>query len=66
VQGETAQSHWRVAFDGGAKRKLLPMATVKDIPTIRGELFAKLQTGFYADPGGSRVQGAGSAVGGHK
>ncbi len=28
----------------------LPMASVKDIPTIPGELFAKFQTGFYADP----------------
>jgi ATP-dependent Lon protease len=25
------------------------MASVKDIPTIPGELFAKFQTGFYAD-----------------
>jgi predicted ATP-dependent Lon-type protease len=28
----------------------LPMASAKDIPTISGELFAKFQTGFYADP----------------
>jgi ATP-dependent Lon protease len=27
----------------------LPMASVKDIPTIPGELFVKFQTGFYAD-----------------
>ena len=40
----------QVAFDSGAKRILLPMASVKDIPTIPGELFAKFQTGFYADP----------------
>jgi ATP-dependent Lon protease len=40
----------QVAFDSGAKRLLLPMASVKDIPTIPGELFAKFQTGFYADP----------------
>lgn len=40
----------QVAFDAGAKRLLLPMASVKDIPTILGELFAKFQTGFYADP----------------
>jgi predicted ATP-dependent Lon-type protease len=39
----------QVAFDAGAKRLLLPMASVKDIPTIPGELFAKFQTGFYAD-----------------
>ena len=40
----------QVAFDAGAKCLLLPMASVKDIPTIPGELFAKFQTGFYADP----------------
>ena len=39
----------QVAFDSGAKRLLLPMASVKDIPTIPGELFAKFQTAFYAD-----------------
>ena len=38
-----------VAFDAGAKRLLLPMASVKDIPSVPGELFAKFQTGFYAD-----------------
>jgi hypothetical protein len=40
----------QVAFDAGAKRLLLPMASVNDIPTIPGELFAKFQTSFYADP----------------
>ena len=40
----------QVAFDAGAKRILLPMASVRDIPTIPGELFAKFQTAFYADP----------------
>lgn len=39
----------QVALDAGAKRLLLPMASVKDIPTIPGELFAKFQTAFYAD-----------------
>jgi len=34
----------------GAKRLLMPMASVGDIPTIPGELFAKFQTSFYADP----------------
>jgi predicted ATP-dependent Lon-type protease len=33
----------QVAFDAGAKRILLPMASVTDIPTIPGELFAKFQ-----------------------
>ncbi|MFN7139658.1 MAG: S16 family serine protease, partial [Limisphaerales bacterium] len=40
----------QVAFDAGAKRILLPMASVTDIPTIPGELFAKFQPSFYADP----------------
>jgi len=40
----------QVAFDSGAKRLLLPMASVRDIATIPGELFAKFQTSFYADP----------------
>lgn len=40
----------QVAFDSGAKRILLPMVSVGDIPTIPGELFAKFQTSFYADP----------------
>ena len=40
----------QVASDAGAKRLLLPMASVGDIPTIPGELFAKFQTSFYADP----------------
>jgi len=40
----------QVAFDAGAKRILLPMASVKDIPSVPGELFAKFQTSFYSDP----------------
>lgn len=40
----------QVAFDAGARRILLPMVSVSDIPTIPGELFAKFQTSFYADP----------------
>jgi ATP-dependent Lon protease len=40
----------QVAFDSGAKRILLPMSSVGDIPSIPGELFAKFQTSFYADP----------------
>ncbi|HEY7495410.1 MAG TPA: protease Lon-related BREX system protein BrxL, partial [Candidatus Tectomicrobia bacterium] len=40
----------QVAVDAGARRLLLPMASVTDIPTIPGELFAKFQTSFYADP----------------
>jgi ATP-dependent Lon protease len=40
----------QVAFDAGAKRLLLPMASVGAIPTVPGDLFAKFQTSFYADP----------------
>lgn len=38
-----------MAADAGAKRILLPMVSVSDIPTIPGELFAKFQTSFYSD-----------------
>jgi len=40
----------QLAFDSGAKRILLPMASVSDIATVPGELFAKFQTSFYSDP----------------
>jgi len=40
----------QMAFDAGGKRILLPMASVTDIPTVPGELFAKFQISFYADP----------------
>lgn len=40
----------RVALDSGAKRILIPSSSVSDIQTIPGELFAKFQTSFYADP----------------
>jgi ATP-dependent Lon protease len=50
VPVENLAESLQVAFDAGAKRLLLPMASVKDIPTIPGELFTKFQTGFYADP----------------
>jgi len=40
----------QVAFDAGAKRTLIPMSSVSDIPTVPGELFAKFQTSFYSDP----------------
>jgi len=50
VPVENLAESLQVAFDSGAKRLLLPMASVKDIPTIPGELFAKFQTSFYSDP----------------
>ena len=40
----------QVAFNAGAKRILLPMSSVGNIPSVPGELFAKFQTSFYADP----------------
>jgi ATP-dependent Lon protease len=40
----------QVGFDAGAKRILIPMSSVGDIPSIPGELFAKFQTSFYSDP----------------
>lgn len=40
----------QVAFDAGAKRVLMPMSSVVDIPSVPGELFAKFQTSFYSDP----------------
>lgn len=50
VPVENLAGSLQVAADAGAKRLLLPMASVGDIPTIPGELFAKFQTSFYADP----------------
>ena len=40
----------QVAFDAGAKKVSLPMASAVDIPAIPAELFTKFQTSFYADP----------------
>ena len=50
VPVENLAESLQVAADAGAKRLLLPMASVVDIPTVPGELFAKFQTSFYADP----------------
>jgi len=50
VPVEDVAASLQVAADAGAKRLLLPMASVVDIPTIPGELFAKFQTSFYPDP----------------
>jgi ATP-dependent Lon protease len=40
----------QAAFDAGAKRILLPMSSVGDIPKVPGELFTKFQTSFYSRP----------------
>ncbi|MBU6161061.1 MAG: protease Lon-related BREX system protein BrxL [Myxococcales bacterium] len=50
VPVENLAESLQVAFDAGARKVLLPMASVRDIPTIPGELFAKFQTSFYSDP----------------
>lgn len=50
VQVRNLAETLQVAFDAGAKRILLPMSSVTDIPSVPGELFAKFQTSFYADP----------------
>lgn len=50
VQVRNLAESLQVAFDAGAKRILLPMSSVVDIPTVPGELFAKFQTSFYSDP----------------
>jgi ATP-dependent Lon protease len=50
TQARNLAESLQVAFDAGAKRLLLPMSSVVDIPSVPGELFAKFQTSFYADP----------------
>lgn len=47
---ESLAESLQVSFDAGAKRVLLPMSSVGDIPTVPGELFAKFQISFYSDP----------------
>jgi len=47
---ENLSESLQAAFDAGAKRVLIPMSSVQDIPTVPGELFAKFQTSFYSDP----------------
>jgi ATP-dependent Lon protease len=50
VPVENLAESLQVALDSGARRILLPMASVRDIPSVPGELFAKFQTSFYSDP----------------
>ena len=50
VQVRNLAESMQVAFDAGAKRILLPMSSVTDIPSVPGELFAKFQSSFYSDP----------------
>jgi hypothetical protein len=57
VQVRNLAESLQVAFDAGAKKILLPMSSVTDIPTVPGELFAKFQTSFYSDPVDAVFQG---------
>jgi len=50
IPTENLAASLQVAFDSGARKILIPMSSVGDIATIPGELFAKFQTSFYADP----------------
>jgi ATP-dependent Lon protease len=50
VQVRNLAESLQLAFDAGAKKILLPMSSVGDIPSVPGELFAKFQTSFYSDP----------------
>ena len=40
----------QLALDAGAKKVLLPVASVADIASVPGELFAKFQVAFYSEP----------------
>jgi ATP-dependent Lon protease len=40
----------QMAMDCGATRVLIPMASMGDITSVPGELFAKFQSSFYTDP----------------
>lgn len=59
VPVENLAESLQVAADAGAKRLLLPMASVGDIATIPGELFAKFQTNFYSHPKDAVFKGSG-------
>ncbi|MFC1609533.1 protease Lon-related BREX system protein BrxL [Myxococcota bacterium] len=59
AKAEDMASALQVAFDAGAKRTLVPMASVADIPSVPGELFAKFQTSFYADAVDAAFKGLG-------
>lgn len=61
TQSRNLAESMQVAFDAGAKRILLPMSSVTDIPSVPGELFAKSDE-FLFGPGGCGVQGAGGGV----
>ena len=59
IPADNLAASLQVAFDAGAKRILMPMSSVNDISSVPGELFAKFQTSFYADPVDAVFKGLG-------
>jgi ATP-dependent Lon protease len=47
---ENLAESMRVSLDSGARKILIPSSSVKDFQTVPGELLAKFQNSFYADP----------------
>ena len=60
VPVENLAESLQVALDAGAKRVLMPASSVGDIATVPGELFAKFQTSFYADPADAAFKALGA------
>jgi len=56
---EELASTLQVAFDAGAKRVLIPMASASDIATVPSELFSKFQISFYSSPEDAVVKALG-------
>lgn len=50
VPVENLGESMRVALDSGARRILIPASSVGDFQTVPGELLAKFQNSFFADP----------------
>jgi len=47
---ESLAGSLQVASDAGATKVLLPIVSASDLGSVPGELFARFQTNFYADP----------------
>ena len=62
VPVENLAGSLQAAFDAGAKRILLPMASVGDIPTIPGELFGEVSDQLLLRSTGCGVQESGGRV----
>ncbi|WP_310386094.1 peptidase [Roseateles sp.] len=50
IQARNLAESLQVVFDAGAKRILLPMSSLTNIPSVPGELFAKFQSRLYSNP----------------